>query len=268
MIAANELSRDGPALAAKCDASDEESRDGVMRHACLNYASAIERALSEQLPDDPEAFALFCGEEATGGLTDDDYWLPSACHSANETLLDREVERLLADPATLVGLCAREEEVSKNDVRLDAILSRACFTYELDQAHAAIAKLASDVAAFDRACGKFRKTNSAGNEVYGLSEAQVECRWAWCLRENDKARSAAEAKGLKCFYDAIYSPDRPRCVSPEEYALEMAPAVDDGPDPFDLSYLEEGSSLMEVAHVRAAAIIAEAKRTGHRPDKL
>ncbi|MEE1878018.1 hypothetical protein [Altererythrobacter litoralis] len=267
-IAANELTKDGRALAAKCDASDEESRDEAMRQACFNYASAIKRALGEQLPDDPEAFALFCGEEATGGGADEDFWLPSACVRAEISLEHRKVERLLADPATLAGLCAREEEVSKNDVRLDAILSRTCLSYELDQERAAIANLASDVAAFDCACGKFRKTNSAGNEVYGLSEAQTECRNAWRLRENDKARAAAEAKGLKCFNDASYSPDRPRCVSPEKYALEMAPAVDDGPDPFDLSYFNEGSSLMEVAHLRAAAIIAEAKRIGRRPDEL
>ncbi|WP_206520320.1 hypothetical protein [Altererythrobacter sp. BO-6] len=267
-IAASELAKDGPALAAKCDANDKENRDRVKRHACRNYTLAIEKALGEQLPDDPEAHALFCSEEAMRGDAEEDYWLRSACRYARGTLQDREEERLLADPARLAVVCPQKEEVTKNDARLDVILSRVCATYELDQVRAALAPLASDVAAFDRACAKFRKTNSAGDEVYRLSEAGAQCRWAWRMRKNERARAAAEAKGLKCLDYDVFSHDRPNCVSPEEHAREMVRRIYRGDERFHHSYFNEGSSLMEVAHVRAAAIIAEAKRIGRRPDKL
>jgi len=267
-IAASELTKDGPALAEKCDASDEESRDEVLRYACLNYAIAKEVALGVQLMDDPEAFALLCPEEATGDEAEEESWMSSVCGDSERTLKYRAKQPLLSELIALARLCAHEKDATKGNTRNRVVSFGACFGYEIAKEHAAIANLASDGAAFDRACGKFRKTNSSGNGVYGLSEAQEECRRAWRLRENDKARAAAEAKGLKCFNITTHSPNRPRCVSPEEYARKVAPAVDDGPDPFDLSHLNEGSSLMEVAHVRAAAIIAEAKRIGRRPDEL
>ncbi|MFZ9394458.1 MAG: hypothetical protein ACO25F_00165 [Erythrobacter sp.] len=267
-LAANELTRDGPGLAAKCDAIKGEIHEAVMGHACRKYGMALSSALAEQLAADADAFALFCPDVAADSWAEAGSRVSFACVDAELKLKRQAEQRLLADPAKLAGLCARQEEAPEGSMRDYEILLRACSSYEMDQEMAAVTRLAGDAAAFDSDCGRFQQTNSAGNEVFDLTEGQERCRKAWRQRENGKFRASAEAKGLKCFSDAIYSPDRPRCVSPEEYAVEMAPAKPNGPDRYDLSYLEDGSSLMQAAHSRAASIIADAKRLRRRPDEI
>lgn len=262
-IAGNLLAADGPALVAACEATPADKRSGALASGCGNYGHALSRALGSLLPDDPPAFRLICGEgedSEDGEIRDVPMFHSSACFDARLTLKSRRTEALLADPASLALRCfhAREEETSPDY----ALLLDACSRLEDDKRQAAIARLATDVAAFDTACGRYGRTNKAGNEVYGLTEAQDQCRRAWRLRENTRAREAAEARGLKCFHDVIYSPDRPECVAPDEYAARMAPPEQRGPDPNDLSWLDERSSLMAAARISAARMIEGAKAGG------
>ena len=149
------------------------------------------------------------------------------------------------------------------------MLLSACSTLERNRRDAEIDRLATESAAFDAQCGGYRKTNGAGNDVYDLTEAQERCRSAWRLRENRRARADAEAKGLKCFGDVIYSPERPRCVSPARYEEEMAgDALPAGRAAApNLSKFDEGSSLTQAAQVRAAAIVARARSAGTYPKR-
>lgn len=258
-ISGNRMAQDGPALAAACEATPTEHRSGALEQGCNNYQQALSRALGDILPDDPQALRIVC----PGGEDDEGSGVPihhsSACFGAFSTLKERRKEAMLADPAiALRCFHAREEETSPDY----ALLLDACSRLEDDRRQAAIARLASDSATFEAACGRFARTNKSGNDIYGLTEAQEQCRRAWRLRENTRARQAAEATGLKCFTDAIYSPERPRCVSLAEYEREMAPIASGAPNPYDLSFLDDGSSLMVEAQRRAAALIGKAKTEG------
>lgn len=258
-ISGNQMAQDGPALAAACEATPSEHRGGALEQGCNNYQQALSRALGDILPDDPQALRIVC----PGGEDDEGSGVPihhsSACFGAFSTLKERRKEAMLADPAiALRCFHAREEETSPDY----GLLLDACSQLEDGKRQAEISRLANDAAAFDTACGRFGRTNKSGNDVYGLTEAQDQCRRAWRLRENTRAREAAEAKGLRCFTDAIYSPERPRCVSPAEYEREMAPIASDAPNPYDLSFLDDGSSLMVEAKARAAGLVARAKAEG------
>lgn len=258
-IAGNQLAQDGPALAVACEATLPEHRSGALEQGCNNYQQALARALGNLLPDDPEALAIVCpGREDSEG-SNQAIFHSSVCFDARSTLKERRKDAMLADPAIALRCFHATEEETSPDYGL---LLDACSQLARDKEQTEITRLANDSAAFDAACGRFGRTNRAGNEVYGLTEAQDQCRRAWRLRENTRAREAAEAKGLKCFGDAIYSPERPRCVSPAEYEREMAPVERDEPNPFDLGFLDDGSSLMAEARVRATALIALAKAEG------
>lgn len=261
-IAGNLLAADGPALVAACSATPPGGRSGALASGCGNFSHALARAMGDLLADDPQALRLVCpdGEDSDGAGVP--LFHSSACFDAYQTLKERRKQAMLADPVNLGLRCfyAREEETGPDY----ALLLDACSQMEDDKRQAAIARLATDAAAFDATCGRFGRTNKAGNDVYGLTEEQDQCRRAWRLRENTRAREAAEAKGLKCFHDVIYSPDRPECVDPEEYARRMAPPGRDGPGPgpYDMSWLDEGSSLMAAARVAASELVATAKAEG------
>lgn len=265
-IEGNRLAKDGPTLAAACEATPKEQSKGALWSGCIRYEIALDSALGVQMADDPVAYALFCTPSDVDSVSDDADHI-SACVSAESALKQRDEERLLADPKKLEVYCAKTDDFvddkHESGISYEVILS-ACSSLERDKESAEIERLATDEAEFDKTCGRYAKTNNADNEVnipYGSQ--QERCNRAWRLRENTRARLAGEAKGLSCFSDVIYSPERPKCVPKAEYDREMAvrrdPKVD---DPYDMSALEDGCSLMKEAHIRAAALIAKAKANG------
>ena len=195
-IAGNLLAADGPALVAACEATPADKRSSALASGCGNYGQALARALGTLLPDDPQAFRLTC-PEGEDGEDGEGMGFPvfqsSPCFDARLTLKSRRTEALLADPAALALRCfyAREEETSPDY----ELLLEACSRLEDDKRQAAIARLANDRAAFDAACGRYGRTNKSGNDVYGLTEAQDQCRRAWRLRENTRARACSGMPG-------------------------------------------------------------------------
>jgi len=268
-LAANALSADGPKLAAACEDSSRDVRNNMMRHACINYDIALGQALGEQLGNDDAAYAMLCpvglggedGEDAAGDAEHDrNSMMSSACASARWAQKQHGEERLLADSVALAPRCANTHEEAERDIGGYEVLLSACSTLERNRKTAEIAHLASDLAAFGARCARFAKTNSAGNEVNVDLEGDADiCRSAWRLRENTRTKIQAEAKGLRCFGDVVYSPERPECVTPADYARRMAPAPASEPKPNDMGWMDKGTSLMTEVEARAAAIIAAAK---------
>lgn len=270
--AGEDMTQDGARLSADCDATPDDKRSGALSHGCVSLDIATQSALGKQLADDPAAYAIFCPGRRGGDIADRSEMADRGCMNADWALKAREEAALVADPGRLDGYCSAKDKEgytqSRADIDYEVLLS-ACSTLERNRRDAEIDRLATESAAFDAQCGGYRKTNSAGNEVYGLTEAQERCRRAWRLRENRRVQADADAKGLKCFGDVIYSPERPRCVSAARYEEEMAgdtlPAGRAAAP--NLSKFDEGSSLMQVARVRAAAIVARGKSEGHYPKR-
>jgi hypothetical protein len=264
-LAANVLTEDGEKLAADCAATPDVKRNSPLGIGCMRLDYAIGNALGAQLAGDAAAYAIFCPGGRDNWLDDRSEIANEGCMQAGWKLKSAATAALVADPAKLDPMCARSDDHS-DDIDFYEVLLAACSTLRLNRDSAAIARLATDAAAFDAACGRYAKTNGAGNDVFDLTEPQERCRNAYRLRENTRTRSEAEAKGFACFSDAIYSPERPRCVTKAEYDAEMAVGSDLSKSPLmDMSMFDEGSSLMQAAHVRAAAIIAAGKARGTYP---
>ncbi|MEY4269511.1 MAG: hypothetical protein RLZZ58_727, partial [Pseudomonadota bacterium] len=266
-LAANVLTKDGAKLAADCAATPEHKRGGPLRAGCGRLESAVGNALGAQLADDAAGYALFCPGNRDNYLEDRSEIASDGCMQAGWKLKSRQEEALVADPAKLDPMCAKADDLTE-DIDFYEVLLAACSSLNMQRETSEIERLATSPAAFDADCGRFAKTNGAGNDVFGLTEPQERCNRAWRLRENTRARADAEAKGLACFGDAIYSPDRPRCVPKSQYDSEMAVGRDMS-DPkmalMDMSMFDEGSSLMQAAHVAAARIIANGKAAGTYP---
>jgi hypothetical protein len=248
--AAAALVKDGPALAAACAATPEADQKGPLFYACISFRQALESALGDALAGDDQAWAILCPGGAEAVLEDRDSSVSGGCGSAGRVRKDREVEALLADPAKIDARCA---STPRDDMPI--VLFSACLERESRKRDARIEHLAGDEAAFGRDCGRFRQAIAQSPDSGDGGEEEI-CRNAYNLRENRKARAAAEAKGLTCWEDVIYSPDRPRCVPRAEYEAERARNLAD--TPLDDGF-EENSSLLSAARVRAAAIVAKAK---------
>ena len=256
-IEGDRLAQDGPALARACDETPEDKRSGALRSACIAHNSALESALGAAMARDEIAFKLMCPPTQYGRFPDQARYLTGACSSAWTDRDRLAEERLLADPMKLDALCKTKYQDER------AVIYGACLERKSQLEAEAIEQLSVDRAAFDRRCGGYGRTNGTGNEVSTRTDEQDLCRRAWRLRENTAARQAAEAKGLKCFHDVIYSPDRPRCVSPAQYAKAMAPS--DETITATTNVFEEGSSLSQAAREQAARIVAQAKASGTYP---
>jgi hypothetical protein len=247
--AAAALVRDSPALAAACEARPDDGRKGPLFYACNSFEQALESALGEALAADDVAWAILCPGGSEAYLEDRDSHVSAGCDIAGRTRKDREAEALLADPGKLDAGCAN---TPRDDMAI--LLFSACLERDSRKRTARIEHLAGDETAFSQACGRFGQAilKSPGS---GGEEEEI-CRNAYNLRENSKARAEAEAKGLACWEDVIYSPDRPRCVPRAEYEAERARNLAE--NQFDDRF-EEGSSLTSAARVRAAAIVAKAR---------
>lgn len=248
---------DGPSLAAACNSTAPTARNGPLRSACTTFDVATGMALGTQLADDAGAFALFCPGERTAEVPDRSEIATSACEVAVRLLDERQEAALVADPSRLDTLCADKDDQgyvrSRRDIDYGTLLG-ACSTLQSNRQAAKVEQLATVPTEFDVHCGRFSRTNVAGNDVADLSNEQEQCRDAWRLRENRRVRAEAEARGLACFHDVIYSPTRPRCVSKSAYAAEMAK----GSSPLQSKW-DENSSLMQAARAQATHIIVEAK---------
>jgi hypothetical protein len=262
--AAAELVKDGAAAAASCTATPEDEQKGPLFHACIAFNSMLESALGEAIARDEAAWTIICpGGEHDAEVPDRNSHVSMGCIHANDERGEMAEAALLADPVALDAKCA-----STSEDEFFMPLYGACSTRAQQLEDAAIELRASDPAEFDRHCARYRSTNDAGNEVYELTEEQDMCRRAWRLRENRKAKAEAEARGLVCFSDVIYSPDRPRCVTPAEYDAEFA--IGRRGDIFDQirdDRYDENSSLRQAARAQAAAIVAEAKAAGTYPKR-
>lgn len=262
-IDGNALVKNGPKLAADCEASRADQRKGALYYACGTYNQALGDALASLMLEDDAAFAIICPGDIEAEVPGRADFADSACSAAHSARNDRAEERLVADPAKLDPLCTTKTEdgyIAEQAGIDHGVLVGACSTLESNRETAENEKLATDVAAFSQTCDRYRKTNSSGNEVnLDWKSEQEKCRSAWRLRENTRTKTDAEAKGLHCFSNVIYSPKRPRCVTKAEYDREMAPSPDTAFPSVDLSWLDDDSSLMTEARTRAAAIIARAK---------
>jgi hypothetical protein len=247
--AAAALVSDGTALAAACAATPDDGRKGPLFYACNSFEQALDSALGDALATDDGAWEVLCPGGSETNLEDRDSHVSAGCDIAGRTRKDREAEALLADPGKLDASCA---DTPRDDMSI--ALFSACLERDSRKRTARVEHLAGDEAAFSQACEPFRQAllKSPGS---GGEEEEI-CRNAYNLRENSKARAAAEAKGLACWEDVIYSPDRPRCVPRAEYEAERARNRADSQ--FDDRF-EEGSSLTSAARVRAAAIVAKAR---------
>ncbi len=263
--AADEMEKDGEKVAALCESTPETSQKGAIFFACISYGVVLESELGQLVADDEAAFAILCpeGDRESVYVPGRQRHVSSACNRAQQIRAERKEETLLADPMALDAECARVPENKRT-----GSLIGACIEREAQIRTADIERTATVPAEFERVCGGFARTNSAGNATFGLTEAQEKCRNAWRLRENNRVREDARGKGLSCFNDAIYSPDRPRCVSKAEYDRAMQPSgqPEKWPD-VDNSSLSEGSSLSLAARARAASLIAKAKADGAFPKK-
>lgn len=247
-MAAARLVEDGPALAAACEATPEVDWKGPLFYGCMSYSTALESALADAIAGDDQAWAILCPGGGEAEVADRDRHVSSACGLAGKLREDREIEALLADPAKIDAQCG----AAPRD-QLPPILFGACLERDSRRRDARIERLAGDEAAFARDCGRFGR-KLAGSPGSGGDDDEQLCRNAYNLRENRKARAAAEAKGLVCWADVIYSPDRPTCVSRAEYDSERPRALTDADSP-----VREGSSLDRAARARAAAILAGAR---------
>lgn len=262
--AASEMVKDGEKVATLCEATREDALKGANFYACNSYGVVFESALGRLIADDDAAFAILCpeGDRESMDIRGRYHRVSSACGSAQTKRRDRKVEAVLSDRAKSDALCTATPE---NKWTGDAI--DICYAWQSRRRTETIERLATDANAFAQECGRFAKTNSAGNEAH-LEGPQENCNRAYRQRENTRAREEAEPKGLRCFHDAIYSPDRPRCVPVAQYEAEMRPATSPS-DPFDkdFSVLDESSSLSQAARIRAADLIAQAKRDKTYPKK-
>jgi hypothetical protein len=267
-IAGNILTQDGAKLAADCEAGRADERTGALRYACISYNSALGIALGDQIADDDVAYAIICPGNIEDEAPDRADFAGSACSSAKSKRKYKEEERLLKDPAALDIRCANSDTEAEGDIDFYEVLLSACSSLASNREAAEIERLATEPAAFEARCARYAKTNSAGNDVNLDWKSDAEkCNRAWRLRENTRAKTEAEAKGLKCFHNVIYSPERPECVTPAEYDRQMKPAPQTEPDPYDMGWLDEDSSLMKEAHIRAAAAIVQAKAEKRYPKR-
>ncbi len=262
--AAAELVKDGAALAARCTSIPEIDLEGALFYACLSFETALESALADAIGGDEVAWQVFCPEgDSEAEVEDRNLHVSLACRRAATQRREMAEEALLADPAALDTRCP----AASSDEDFDIVLYGACSKLAERRRTASIDLRASDPAQFERACASFGATNAAGNDVYDLTDEQETCRSAWRLRENRAARSRAEAAGLKCFHDVIYSPERPRCVSPDEYEREMAVGRGGFFDPVQDDRFDEGSSLRQAAREHAAQIVAAGKAARTYPKR-
>lgn len=261
---AAEFVKDGGRAAAACEAAREDEHEGVLLYACMDYGIVLEEELGRALADDDLAWSIICPKGDNEGYSYPDRWhiASSGCRNARETRKNRAVEAMLADPAKIDATCAMTPEE-----KMHGLLFSACLERNSRRRTETIEQLATKPADFDQMCARYAKTNSAGNDVFIKEDEQEVCRRAWRLRENTRAKVEAEAKGLKCFGGGAYGPDRPRCVSPEQFEKDMKPT----PSPFlpvnNMDYFAEDSSLRLTARARAAAIIAKAKADKTFPKK-
>lgn len=268
-LAAAELVKDGPALATACATTPEDKQQGPLFYGCISYNIALESALADAIARDDAAWTLLCPTGGDGYVRDMAHHVQMACHQAGTKRDELEQERLLADPVKLDADC----KGTPRD-RMPSNLFAACLDRERDLRDAAIDLRAKDPIEFEKRCGRFGKTNSAGNNVYDLSDEQEMCRSAWRLRENTRVRSEAEAKGLVCGFDVIYSPERPKCIPKAERERQLAEeqarprgdvesqAVLQRDDRF-----ASESSMSQAARAEAARIIAAAKEAGTYPKR-
>lgn len=266
-LAAKALVKDGPKLAADCNASDPDARKGAFRYACIDYQLSLSSALGAQLAKDAAAYSIFCPSNADDAMADRAEYVEEACSDAREHLDAITVAKLVENPSELDRRCADKEKEGEGDIDGFEVLLEACSKLESAREAAATERLSTNGAAFDADCGRFSKTNASGNGVYELTEAQRLCRNAWRLRENTRVHEEAKAKGLWCLGAPGFGPSPPTCLTKAEYDKEMTPSPIPVEDALDISFLEEGSSLMKEAHNQAAAIIAKAKIDRKYPTK-
>lgn len=264
--AARSMVKDGPKLVADCESTPKHKQNGPLGHACISYERALGMALGDQLAHDAIAFAIICPEKADEeGPADRADFASDACHFAIAEHQSQAEIALLAEPAALAQKCAlKEQGAGAKDGSYEVLLS-ACSTLARQQEAAVLQHWADDTSTFDKNCGRFGRTNSSGNDVHDLTEAQEQCRLAWRLRANIQVIKEGEAKGLFCLERASYSPERPQCVSKEEYDRQMTPDPDSMIGPIDMSWLDKDSSLMKAAQIHAASIITHVKTEGSYP---
>jgi hypothetical protein len=257
--AGNKLILDAAKLASQCEATRENEQAGPLHFACVKYKVMLGSALAQLLLDDPQAFAIVC---PGGGepMNDMAAFVSSACISADIDLKrqyeDSHKAKLFLDLPKLDILCASTPQDRMHEI--NTALFGACLDRKSQLEEAAIEKRATDPSEFQKQCGRFGKTNTAGNDEDFKGEQEM-CNRAYRLRENTRVRTEAEAKGLKCFQDAIYSPDRPKCVTPAKYDAEMAVGQDD-PKILDMSWLNDDHPINAEAKLRAKLLIETAKR--------
>jgi hypothetical protein len=268
-LAATELVKDGSALAAACAATPENKLEGPLFYGCSSYNIALESALSDAIAIDDAAWTRICQMRGDGYVADMNRHVQMACHQAATKRIDLDKARMLANPAKLDADCVNtpEEQMHGN-------LYAACLDRKSQLRQAAIDLRVKDPAEFQKRCGQFGKTNSVSNDTYGLSDEQEVCRNAWRLRENTRARAEAEARGLVCGFDVIYSPERPNCVTKAEHERQLAEDRDRAESNVEMQALmrqddrfDVNSSMSQAARVEAAGIIAGAKAAGTYPKR-
>ncbi|NML04196.1 hypothetical protein [Sphingomonas sp. G-3-2-10] len=261
--AADELVTDGPALAAACDATPETGRKGPLFHACISYGISLESELAEAIARDDDAWAVLCPGGEDVEVEDRNSHVSAACGSAGRLRHDHAVEALLADPVALDAQCRTTPEDARS-----FLLGSACQGRETQKQVARIDLLATDAAAFARECGRYRGRIAASKQMSGDDKEEEVCRWAHNLRENRKVIADAQAQGLICSPETLYTPFRPRCVTKADHDAEQARemAIPEVRRLRDDRFAED-SSLSKAARARAAAIVARAKEDRSYPKR-
>ncbi|RNF83285.1 hypothetical protein [Montanilutibacter psychrotolerans] len=134
-------------VAADCEATPAQERNGPLGSACFSYETALQFALANVLIDDNAAYAIICADDE---LPEDRAGFATlACSTAQSDRLDRAIEKLLAAPASLDAACAATPE---RDRGLE--LNLACHRRHSELWQARVDRLAADPAAYDTACAK------------------------------------------------------------------------------------------------------------------
>lgn len=261
------LTLDSPKLASDCHASTHATRKGPLFYACIKYNILLGSELGELLSDDPAGVAVICPGDKGAEIEDRADFASHACGDAERKLEDQDEEqkkaKLYADLPKLDAECAK---LSDGDIyeEIGGVWG-ICSDRKDEKDTELIEQLSKDPKLFESACARFGKINSGGNDLERNEEQDI-CMRAYRLRENTRVQTEAEAKGLKCYADVIYSPDRPQCVSQAEYDREIASSKDD-PKMKDIGWLAEDNPLRMEARKRAAAIIETAKAEGSYPKR-
>jgi hypothetical protein len=231
--AGDAMAKDGPRLAAACEATPEDRRDGALRHGCEQYETVLAVALEGLLVDDDTAYGILCPEDGIVHPVDRAAVLDQACTRIRELRHNKDIDRMLADPAALDAKCA---SLSEDDEFTE--LASACLRRAGDIEQAERERIAGDDAAFARKCARFGRRLSEPANYDGYERESDALEYCWSLQDIR---------------------ERPR----RQAAMEAALDAD-----FAGSIFAETSSLMIEARARAAAMIAKAKVEGTYPKRL